>query len=1058
MTTPAVVEKQVVDIDINGGLDEYSGDESIDWTKAFKVSDNLEFDGGGRLSARRGLYSVADEWDTNQAGSYPINPILRLMSTGSGVLALGGPGGAAAALRAYHLNESSPTVQSNTKAVLSDKGYASEYQLYPRSIGGLPGGALSSPVAVGAAQTARYNISVVTPNKGVDYFVYFQDRGSGNIVRSYVVPMGSGSAAIALVAGRYLHLYTGRTASAKVWQWDTESLPDSVPSAVTLTSGSNIVAAVANSASSVVLMANGNMSRVGITPTETATGSVAGFSGTEIHDMATDGANFYIVGLNATPRGLMKVVGSNLTTVSRTVTDTDATLSAARFSVGVDGSAACYLIAYYTTTVGAFTMPTARVITVSAAATTFIAGSAQVMPCWGQVSSPFYNTTTGAWYAVMVSLPDAGAGAGHSTTTPGGSVCLVRLNSEYGPGNSVMPGNFHVAAVLDNYLDYVGNNSLTKGNLTGADGVPPQKIYTNDAGLTLVVTSIQRLGPNAYGSEFRELKLYDMTCTVNTSDAISGGRTSSYDGTCLSEHGIFGVPWITGVNSGAGSAVDIGLHSYVCVFEHIDALGRRHFSRMSNPFSITMASAKNVTVTVSYPNISDHTSTRTTSSPNNYLFQYHVYRTTAGGTQYYLVGSGPVQETDNTTAILQMTDSVTDAALVSNPLLYRQPGTQNTALDRYTATASSCVVRHKDRTFIARGSTVYFSSFDVYGEATWFNPALSFVVPGGVGDITAMASMDGILVIFKGSSIFIVDGDGPPENGGNGTEYSPPRRLMTSIGCMDARTMVHTDLGIMFRSARGIELLDRKLQVQWLGKRVINSVNSSPYSGGAAFDTATGRVVWLVSDTAGAYPGQLNSGGVGYALVYSTANDVWTRYKLRTVDGYGYPFQDVCYADVGSQALSIASAGRLVFADYQKVWFEYGLVDHDSSDVFIPIQLETGWVKSQSKQDRIKVTDFMIGAIKSGNCTLATSYAVNYSPSYVAAKTWLGSATSGLSSVVQLDTQPPIEEAQSISFKITTADPTPTSFGTGGQFQFFALSVRLGVKGGGAKLPAAQKG
>ncbi len=744
------------------------------------------------------------------------------------------------------------------------------------------------------------------------------------------------------------------------------------------------------------------------------------------------------------------------------MTDTDSGLSAARFSIAVNGAAACKVIAHYTTTVGAFTIPTARVIDVSAAATIF--ASVQVLPCWGQVTSPYWNSTLGAFYAVMVNLVDAGAGAGHSINVPSGAVVLVELTNPTWE-TTAPPVGFHAAAVLDTYLDYCGNNSLTKGHV-----VNPQKLYSADSGLNLVVTSVQRISPQAYASEFRRLKMNDVTTAICATDVISGGRTSFYDGVCMSELGVFGVPWITAVDAGAGTSVEGGTRAYTCVFESVDATGRRHISRSANPFTYSMVSAKNVTVTISYPNISDHLSYRATSSigipgtnsstSNAYNFKYHVYRTVGGttsGTQYYRIATGQIQGIAATAAYISFTDTVSDANLIANDLMYRQPGTPGTALDRYHAPSSSCVVRHKDRVFIARGSDVYFSGFDVFGEAPWFNPAFSFKVPGGIGDITAMATMDGVLVIFKSNGIWIVDGDGPPDNGGNGSEFSPPRRLLTELGCVDARTLVSTNDGLLYRSAQGIQRLTRKLAVDWVGQRVFRTLDSCPYNGGAAFDAATGRCVWIVADTAGTYPGQLSSSGTGYGLVYDTTNDTWSRYKLLSNAGAGKAFQDVCYATAGSTILSIPSAGRLVYADTAKMFMEYGRVDFITANSFVPITLETGWVRSQSKQDRIRVTDFSIIGIRNADCTIATSYAANYSPTYVSVKTWTPSTTSALT-LVQLETQPPVESVQSMSFKIVTSDPTPTSFGAGTQFDIFGLSVRVGIRGGGAKLPTAQKG
>jgi hypothetical protein len=555
-----------------------------------------------------------------------------------------------------------------------------------------------------------------------------------------------------------------------------------------------------------------------------------------------------------------------------------------------------------------------------------------------------------------------------------------------------------------------------------------------------------------------------VTCAT---DVISGGRTSSYDGLAISEIGCLSVPWIVALDHGSGTGVDTGLRNYVAVFESVDAQGRRHLSRISNPFAISKANSHDVDVAVNYPNLSDHVSELApvsgTSSTTGYAFKVHVYRTVAGGTQYFRLRTQTVTVANNLTTYITFVDSVSDASLAGFELLYRQPGTLNTPLDRYSPTASSCCVRHKDRVFIARGNDVYYSSFDVFGEAPWFNPAFTFKVIGGVGDIVAMSSIEGLLVVFKENAIFVVDGDGPPESGGNGTEFSPPRKLMTELGCTDARTVVSTDDGIMFLSSRGLELLDRNLTVSWIGRNMVNTLATYPYPGGGAFDTTSGRCVWVFADTlSGVYPGQISSVASGVVVVYDINSNAWSRYKLnQSAFGYGYAYQDVTYADVGASGQSIASAGRLAYIDTGQLYLESGHVDVVSTgtNVFIPLEIQVGWVKGTSKQDRLRVTDLMIAAIRNANCTVTASYAADYSPSWITPSSWVWtpSVTSALT-FVQLNGNVPKEAVQAISFKLVTSDPTPTSFGDGSQMDIFGLSVRVGMRGGGAKVPVAQKG
>ena len=1063
MTQPVSVEKQIIDIDFSGGLNEDPRPEGLDWTKYLKVADNVDFGDSGAMKVRSGLYNVADEEDYNSAGNYSVNPS-RLLSTGSGVLCIGTLSGVGSY---YQFNEKGYQIQS-TRARWSPKGRVASFSVTPRTACSVPCSGSAAPRQVGTGFTDEYDISVVSPD-GTNYLVSFRDRGSENVARSYNLSVGSGNAQMCIVGRRYLHLYVGYAANCKLYQFDVQNLPDAAPSAVSMTSGSYVAGAVATSATaSAVVMTNGNISKCGVTPSETGTGSVAGFSGTEIHDVASDGTSLFIIGLNATPRGLLKVVTVSSLATSRTVTDTDATLSAARFSIGVTASTSnCCILAHYSTAVtGGFTLPTTRLLHCTSGATVFT--SVQVIPGYGQVSAPCYNYTTGRFYAALLDLPQAGLGAGHSASVVGGACPLVDLGNVQSTGWQTIPNGFHVEAVLDGYIDYAGGNSLTTGAYSALSQCP-QKIYAGDIfssvaylpGYEMSIGAICKIGPNSYSSETRKLLLHDFGKYICDTDAISGGVTSLYDGIVVSEAGCLTTPAVIAVAAGTGLYIEAGVYNYVVVFETVDAKGRRIISKCSNPFSITLSSTDQVNITMTFPVVSDFFCSHTNNATNGFDYRWTLYRTSSGGTQYYKVTQGALVPASVTVAVLTTVDSTTDTDLVALPLLHRQPGTIGTPLDRYYAPASSCLVRHKDRVFVARGNDVYYSSFAVSGEQPWFNPAFSFNVPGGIGDITALGSMDGTLVVFKKNAIFVVDGDGPPENGGNGTEFSPPRKVPCEVGCVFGPSLIHTNSGLMFRSSRGIELLNRKFQIEFIGKRVFRTTDTNSIHGVGAYDPVTSRCIWLVATPSGSlsYGSTFPVGGLtGYAVVYDTVSNTWSRYKLLdSLYGYGYAMQDVCFAEVGSGPLSIATAGRFAFTDSYKLYLEHGNVDYTTAEAFIPIHLETGWVKASSKQERIRISDFIIAAYRNADCTVAVSYATDYSPSYTSVKTWTPSTTGSLT-IVQLETQPPKESVQSMSFKIVTSDPTPTSFGAGSQMDIFGLSVRIGLKGGGVKLPVAQKG
>ncbi len=1065
--TPAVVDKQVIDIDFSRGVNEAIAPQSLDWTKWLKAADNCDFGTEGLIEQRSGLWAYTG-YNLDSAGA-SIGSVMRLLSTSNGVLAIGN------GFNAYHLDESGGT----TTGLSNKKTRGSEFSVTPQVVGGIMGtlglyGTVTGPKMIGAANSTYYNVVVYTTNSE-EFIVVVTDKESGNVVKSYQVSGNpASSTACMTMVGEYLHLYIGlASTSVKLYQFNLTigSLPVAVPTAVTLTvAASIVVAAVTIGSHSYVLTSDVTITKCSTAPAEVSSGNIQGVTAFEIppHDMATDGTSLYVVGRGGAAFKCLVKTADTSYTVTATMQDTlnDAVQVSSHFTIGVSPAGVICILAHKATVTGAYSRPT----TILLGNWTGAAFPTQrVMPGVGQFSAPFWNATVGEFYAAVVDLPGAGLGLGHSKNDPASSNCVISLTGTSPYGGAIWaPEPSHCAAITDQYLDYIGNNFATTGALnasTPTSPAAPQKLFSSDSGKTIQMAAIQKIGPDSYNAELRTLRLYDVRGTVCATDTVSGGRTSSYDGLSLSEFGFVHTPTITGVAAGAGTSKTAGgLYNYILLYESVDSLGRRHISRCSNPFAYSSVGAEDVTLTIPYPSITSHRAyeIQFSGAQHNHL-KYHVYRTANGGTQYYRVTSdsidaGVIQTNPVTAETITVTDSLTDALLVANPILHRQPGTAGTPLDRYHAVASSCTVRHKDRVFFARGNTVYYSSFEVFGEAPWFNPAFSFVVPNGLGNITAMASMDGLLVVFKKNSIFIIDGDGPPENGGNGSEFSPPKKIVSESGCVDARTLINTPAGVMFRSQRGLETLRRNLTVEWTGQAMGTTLDANVYNGGAAYDPTTGRCVWIVSAAAGTYPGQLDSTAAGYAVVYNTTTNAWSRYSLRSAAGSGKAFQDVCAAEVGGTGISLAVSQRLVYADTTGIWFETGTYDkYAGTNYFIPLTLETGWARSQSKQDRIRVTDFLIAAIRNANCTLATSYAADYSPTYISVKSWAASATSALT-VVQLETQPPKEAVQAMSFKVVTAAPDPVGAWAGDQFQIFGLSVRLGLRGGGVKLPSGQKG
>src|SRR6185312_8652598 len=74
----------------------------------------------------------------------------------------------------------------------------------------------------------------------------------------------------------------------------------------------------------------------------------------------------------------------------------------------------------------------------------------------------------------------------------------------------------------------------------------------------------------------------------------------------------------------------------------------------------------------------------------------------------------------------------------------------------------------------------------------------------------------------------VVAGDGP-DNTGAGSPFPPVQYLATDVGCINPDSVVVTQLGIFFQSAKGIFLLTRGDETQYIGAPVENPSSSTTF-------------------------------------------------------------------------------------------------------------------------------------------------------------------------------------------------------------------------------------
>jgi hypothetical protein len=364
---------------------------------------------------------------------------------------------------------------------------------------------------------------------------------------------------------------------------------------------------------------------------------------------------------------------------------------------------------------------------------------------------------------------------------------------------------------------------------------------------------------------------------------LTGGIVSFYDGSRLCESGfVVRPPTPTAADSTGGSGPN-GVYRYAYVYEHVDGTGRRHISSVSDPSAEVTVVDNTITVTVYNLGISSRISRATDP-----MVRISLYRTLAGGEPpYYFVTS---LSNTLTSSIQTYADSTTDATLQTQAQLFAPnlPGVDGGPQDRRPPPGMEHLVSFNGFLVGASGETIYWSGQDIGGEGTWWSPLFQQPVSGG-GDITALTCQDGTLYAFKADRIFAMAGQPPTDNGADGG-LGAPSRLAVDFGARSPFTCV-TSLGIFFVSERGIEILNRARQVEFIGERVQDTFAEFPHVTAMTYDPDSSCVY---VECAATFTNGIPVGS-GRTLVFDTRARVW-----RSIDQRIAPAADGCLVWNGS--------------------------------------------------------------------------------------------------------------------------------------------------------------
>ena len=528
---------------------------------------------------------------------------------------------------------------------------------------------------------------------------------------------------------------------------------------------------------------------------------------------------------------------------------------------------------------------------------------------------------------------------------------------------------------------------------------------------------------------------------------FAGGSPAFFDGATFAEIGFEDYAQNLSATQAVSTGLAAGTYQYVVVYEWLDAHGEVHRSIPSAPLSVAVA-ASNTTVTLVFRTLG---LTEKSDSDTAYFptILANVYRTTAGSTgpfyQVFQPSQVPQMRADDPNTLQAVQDNFADGAINTNPQLYTGlVGTAASAVDNVAPPSFTCLVAHRGRLFGIGDDerTLWFSKQYVPGESVAF--ADEFTIPCD-DRIVALASLDSNLVLFGTSRIWTLSGDGP-NDGGLNSDYGLPQPVATDQGCVDPRSVVVTQEGVFFQSAVGLYLLDRGLNVSYVGPAVDDDLTTYPTIAAATVHP-TGQHVLFTA----------NGSSTGVRLVY----DYRTKHWYRDVVNGGTTVVSSCAwpSPTGNVLVWLDSAGK-VWKEDSTTWLDNGswvTMSAELAFVHAPSASADGTgVQGYQRAHRVTFLGYRFSA-----CDLRVDIGQDYLGTYGQTKTWTASGTiDGLVTlpIVQLSEHVAQQKTEAVRVKFTDAAPTGDALGTGQGLAFLSAGFEVEPLHDTFRLPATQKG
>jgi len=516
--------------------------------------------------------------------------------------------------------------------------------------------------------------------------------------------------------------------------------------------------------------------------------------------------------------------------------------------------------------------------------------------------------------------------------------------------------------------------------------------------------------------------------TVGNSLIFPGGVPCSFSGVQCAELGWIQPPKVGAVASAGGGMTASATYQYLVTIERRDADGNLHVSAPVGPIIVNTGVGEG-TVTLSIY-ISPHTKVgRQALVPESEdKLTLRIFRTQANG-QIFNLRTSSTQSPGYIGVPLSVVDASADGSISSNPFVY----TQQFGLAAAPPPAARYAVVAANRLWLG-GLFV-----DGVGQASKLlipniapelpnNDAFRVIIPG---KHTSIAELDGAVIYFTRDEIYVTGGPGPDDNGLNGT-FNEPVRIPNAYGSIDHRATLTTPVGVIFQSARGMELLPRGFGTPvYIGRQVADLLQTYPYVTSAVLvaqaDELTARFTLSSSDVGSV----LAEDPPGVILIYDLRTNQWS-VDIFQVSAGGSLVRAAFHAATVWNGLYTASRHKISDGMVLESTTVFG--DVDAVDpITVPMLVETGDIRPFGTEGHGKIRELIfLGEARSPSATvnLQAELSIDSGINWVAAPLWQVSPGVTLGARLSKSWGLPVQHCDEMRFRFTATN------GLGGQGLF----------------------